>query len=695
MIKLQRYLPYSLLLIFEIGLGYIPAKAQGHFADTLYYLVDSLEHCNISKDDSLLIEQNIQAFHAAPADSVQLQIIESFIDNCYNNAIWPRYNKWLMHQSKILIDEAEKRNVNTDVYWYYYGVSYGNKGYWYDERGLTDQALHYYQIALEAFRRGGHKDGENKIIHAQATIYNTRGEMHRALETYNQALKLADSAKDTLGIIMVELSLSRIHMELLNIKEAKEARYRAKELAHLIGDKRTEGFALTSIAKLFYMENQYSQAEALAKEGLALLDEAGAVGDKINGLNILGNMALKKDEMEVAESYFNEMLHISQYEERPENTCMALIKLAQLNFQKNQPDKALTYGKRAYEITEMYDLMDQKGNATDILAKIYTQMEAYEKANRFLLEYTQLSDSTNTLALKKQALRQTIEYDYQKQKALNEANHQKELAIADAEKQRKNVLLWAIVIIAVLIGAGLVINYLRLKTIQKQKLALGEAYHQLELSKNDKILASNLKALQAQMNPHFIFNALNSIQTLVLRGDVDRSYDYINQFANLIRETLNSSELEYIPLEKEIESLKTYLQLEKLRFRDDFDYQLEIPDIVPNKNVPPMLIQPFVENALKHGLFHKETDRKLKIQLEVKDTLVCTIEDNGIGREAARKKQQNRNHKSYAIGSIKKRLEMMQEKLKMSIGVEYQDLKENNIGVGTRVIIKLPFQPQS
>ena len=148
-----------------------------------------------------------------------------------------------------------------------------------------------------------------------------------------------------------------------------------------------------------------------------------------------------------------------------------------------------------------------------------------------------------------------------------------------------------------------------------------------------------------------------------------------------------------IPIEKEIETLETYLRLEKLRFRDDFNYDINTPSQFPKKLIPPMLIQPFVENALKHGLFHKETNRKLKVDILISDTLTCIIEDNGIGREASNKINQmrNTNHKSYAISAIQKRLELMQEKLKTTIGVVYEDLKKGDQVLGTRVTVKIPL----
>ena len=209
-------------------------------------------------------------------------------------------------------------------------------------------------------------------------------------------------------------------------------------------------------------------------------------------------------------------------------------------------------------------------------------------------------------------------------------------------------------------------------------------------------MASNLKALQSQMNPHFIFNALNSIQTLVLHGDVENSYTYINKFASLIRTTLNFSELEYVEIEEEIKLLDTYLKLEKLRFKEDFNYEIVQSDLPPIK-VPPMLIQPFVENALKHGLLHRPSDRFIKLHFSFDEVLICVVEDNGIGRKASAEINQRRNkeHKSFAISAIQQRFSMLQKKVTYKIGFEYEDLYEGNEAKGTRVTLRIPFNHNS
>ncbi len=207
-------------------------------------------------------------------------------------------------------------------------------------------------------------------------------------------------------------------------------------------------------------------------------------------------------------------------------------------------------------------------------------------------------------------------------------------------------------------------------------------------------LESELKALRSQMNPHFIFNSLNAIQELILKEDTDASYDYIVLFSDLVRNTLSYSNKEYIPLEKEVEFLHIYLKLEKLRFKRDFDYTIDTGD-VEEVDVPSLLIQPFVENALLHGLLHKEGPKVLSVRFELKDQLICYVEDEGIGRVRAQamRDRQGTAGNSFALQAIEKRMQILNEKAKERIGYfEMEDLFPDKEDTGTRVTIHLPFK---
>lgn len=209
----------------------------------------------------------------------------------------------------------------------------------------------------------------------------------------------------------------------------------------------------------------------------------------------------------------------------------------------------------------------------------------------------------------------------------------------------------------------------------------------------NELHASRLTAIQSQMNPHFIFNSLNSIQDLVLKGDVDNSYTFITKFSNLVRRTLNYSDKDFVEFSQEIKLLELYLSLEKLRFKDDLEFTLNtegIEDIM----IPPMLIQPFIENALLHGLLHKEGKKKLSIRFHLSEHLTCIIEDNGIGREKAKeiKNRQRAEHESFAGQAIKKRFSILSRIFQRELGYTYADLYEGGQAIGTRVILTIPVK---
>ncbi|MBK9191743.1 MAG: histidine kinase [Crocinitomicaceae bacterium] len=217
--------------------------------------------------------------------------------------------------------------------------------------------------------------------------------------------------------------------------------------------------------------------------------------------------------------------------------------------------------------------------------------------------------------------------------------------------------------------------------------------HKQKAKQINELNASKLTAIQSQMNPHFIFNSLNSIQDLVLKGGVENSYTYITTFSNLVRRTLKYSDKEFIDFEQELKLIELYLSLEKLRFKNELDSQInthEIADI----QIPPMLIQPFIENALVHGLLQKKGDKKLTISFELNEHLTCIIQDNGIGRAEAEKisKRQKRVHESFAVEAIQKRFDILNNLYQGSLGYRYEDIMENNQPAGTRVILTIPVK---
>ncbi len=261
---------------------------------------------------------------------------------------------------------------------------------------------------------------------------------------------------------------------------------------------------------------------------------------------------------------------------------------------------------------------------------------------------------------------------------------------------QQRYFLFVIGLIALFTVGGVFILYRQRQLKQAQaitKMELEETRKRLEIEKQYR--ASELKAIRSQMNPHFIFNALNSIQDLVLKGNIENSYSYITMFSNLVRQTLTYSENEFIEFEQEIKLLELYLSLEKLRFKKDFHFEIVTNDI-DDIMLPPFLIQPFLENSLVHGLLHKEGEKKLKITFELNENLICTIEDNGVGRERAKaiQERQRKTHDSFSTKAIQKRFEILSNVFNGNFGYTYQDVYENEQAAGTRIVLVIPVKHQ-
>lgn len=221
-------------------------------------------------------------------------------------------------------------------------------------------------------------------------------------------------------------------------------------------------------------------------------------------------------------------------------------------------------------------------------------------------------------------------------------------------------------------------NRLRRQSQQERKLLVQE----------NKMLSLQQKALQLQMNPHFVFNALNSIQGLIAKEDNKRARKYLQQFSSMMRNVLNQSRAETITIEEEISYLKSYMSLEQMANNDSFDYEIVVDDEVDQgAHIPTMIIQPFVENAILHGIKNLSS-RRGSIQVQIEESgsgLICTVTDNGVGREA-NQTPKNSHHKSVAISVARDRLQIPGK----ASPITYIDLKDNNgQAVGTTVSIVL------
>lgn len=217
----------------------------------------------------------------------------------------------------------------------------------------------------------------------------------------------------------------------------------------------------------------------------------------------------------------------------------------------------------------------------------------------------------------------------------------------------------------------------------------------INLEKN--VNKSKLKAIKSQMNPHFFYNALNTLQSFILSNEKRLAIDYLSKFSNLTRTILEMTEKDFISISEEVKTLQLYLDIEKGRFDEDFSYEIQVGKNIDQESIkiPTMLLQPYVENAVKHGLLHKQGDKKVIISFETENNeLLISIDDNGIGRQKSNELNQikNKNHQSFATEALQNRIDLLNEYNHKNISLKIIDKQnQQNQPTGTLVEIIIPI----
>ncbi|MGY8847635.1 MAG: tetratricopeptide repeat-containing sensor histidine kinase [Bacteroidia bacterium] len=347
------------------------------------------------------------------------------------------------------------------------------------------------------------------------------------------------------------------------------------------------------------------------------------------------------------------------------------------SFMYTDANKAVPYFQRSEALTKNQPKKIDHIKAVESLSEAYERSGEYKKALEKYKEYIGLVDSIkeSDIAGKLQNEILTNKYDIQESRI-------KELLLKQIEKEKairsqRNTILGLIFGIS----AFLILTYFLVKNIRQKQRA-------------NTII--QLASLRSQMNPHFIFNSLNSVNGFISNNEERKANRYISDFSKLMRTVLNNSNNPTITLADEIKSLEIYMSLEHSRFEDKFDYEIVIDQDLNSGEieVPPMLIQPYVENAVWHGLRYRETIGFLLLHIAQKGSkLIATIEDNGIGRTKSQKLKtaHQQDYKSTGIANTKERIRLLNKLHGENFSVVITDLEKDEVAQGTRVEIEMPL----
>ena len=548
-----------------------------------------------------------------------------------------------------------------------------------------DSAEYYANIAIQQARKNNFWLKEINMLHNLSRISYFKGNFKEAYAFNFNAQELAKKNNNQKGVAISLTYFGDIYLDIGNYSSALHYYLEALKNNEKAGDIEGKGISHNSLGITYSRLKNWPKTEYHYKKALGFANKLNSSNGVLACLNNLGEVFIESKKLDTAKVYLERALLISKKQSHRMAEGAILANLARIEMEEMRPEKSLLYASEGIkihkEINDKTGLMldylflgelfystrkyvmaikeNEKGlriaieqnrlesivSAYRQLSKCFEEMEEYAKALDASKEYIHWSDSLLSFEKFSKINQLEASFAIEKEKAKIERLEKEKILNAEILNQQ----IWKfkyLILSACLLTAIAILLYIRFR--QKSNwLALLKKKNETIEKQNDDMREQNTliesvnkdlrgKALRAQMNPHFIFNALNSIQYLIANHNSEEAFKYLSKFSVLLRKVLENVDETTIPIAEELEMLQLYIELEALRFDDNFQYKIELSEQAKKSSIPPMIIQPFVENAIVHGLLSKPSDRRLDIKLSMKEAkVICQVTDNGIGRKAA------------------------------------------------------------
>lgn len=554
-------------------------------------------------------------------------------------------------------------------------------------------------MALEAqaiSNKIGYELGKIRALNSIGNYYYQRSLYVQAINHYLKALKLSENRNDIDNIIIGKSNLANVYNRLNKTTESIQLLKECNNLLLNKGDSLTQKRAaiLTNLATAFASIKMHDTAAFYYET----VYEICTLKDITIGIAItLSNLGSEYYELQ----RYNQAIQVLEKAEVLVNKMGYDFLRASVNkslgknyIAINQKAKGIKFLQKAVSIARENKDANNAIESYEFLYKVYANQKDYYNAYTNAVLYHSLKDSIYNLEKDKTIFELNTQYQTEK-KEQTISLLKKDNQVKALQNEQKNYLIVGIVGL-LLIGSFSGFLFFTRYRVQQQNTLLAAKVSAVEFEKDKTRM--ELTALKSQMNPHFIFNALNSIQEFIILNDKKKANQFMGKYADLVRSTLQMSDKESITLDEEVKSLELYLELEKLRFEDNFNYRIHIAEALQERNdrLPAMLIQPYVENAIKHGLLHQQGNKMVTIDFQIElnnpSIIKCIIEDNGIGR--ARSAELNamriKKHTSFSTGATQKRLQLLNKGKDNAIVVAFEDLKDHlGQANGTRVTLRI------
>lgn len=551
-----------------------------------------------------------------------------------------------------------------------------------------------------------------------------------AIKAVDSIIKESENQEYALGMVRGELKKSWYLLLNVNYEASLRSAHKAKVILEKGALDSLEMTRTLNLLGLIYMEfKQFDRSRNYMNKALSWLQMLGD-STKINRVyNNLGALSKKQGKFREAIQYYKYSRELRVLEGDSNRIAYSDVYIGDTYLEIGQMDSADFYFKRGLAL---FNRSSNLRGIVDVVhikfGKYYIAVGNYEKAlehleiglnnslangstDRWIKGYDLLSEAMHRSGQKNKAFRTLkkrialtdslnvmtnaaaiMEIEERYQNVETEKKLMRSLA-ENLEKESEIMSIRIQFISSLTIAMLLIITVMLIYWYRAQKRKVSQASLQTALA------STKLMALRSQMNSHFVFNSINTVQGFVSNNQKESTYNYLSKFAKLLRGILESSNSDYVTLENEIDLLKNYIDIETIRFKNKFSYDLSLEDVLENEifEIPSMIIQPFIENAINHGLINLEKrNGYLRIKLSKNaQEILCVIEDNGVGRERALeiKKRKQRYYKSQAFSNVKERLHLLSQQGEAQVKFEVTDLFDSkNKAAGTKVEIWMPFR---
>jgi len=669
------------IIFFSLSVMHLAASASDYFYK-LDSLETALEEAKGLKKAGILYEL---ANHTAPWDST---LCKKYIEQQKELLISSKNPLFMGNLDQSLGNYHYYRDEYSDAIEYYNrsidefieakaftraGLSYYKVIVILNNTGNTEKAMMYLQLMLEMMEKGVDTFWLTGGYYAMGFFNNNVIGDYKASKKYlRQAIQLAEQINIS-STIMGGLYASYA-LACFRLGQPDSTFIFNRKALDLFNEDRFDGMVMKT--QVLHETGTYCYSIKEYDSALRYFAEAQSRAQEMTSLFMLnrnslfsGRVYYKLGDLDRAESYLNISIHYGlmsdslkqaflkpEYRQVPYHAWDIMIKTM---------TPRMTAQQTNYYLRSAYGL----------LSSIYEERGDFERSRVFLKKKYQADLVSRKSEESKALLGIQLNYESDKKDRqillLSQQNEFSEFRVRQSQ-----YYLYGLIGLIFIIG---ILAYLFIKQ------------HKLKNEQRNTVLEQKL--LRSQMNPHFVFNALSNISNLIDKNDNKTASTYLSKFARLVRHILESTRSDFIELDEEINSLENYLALQKLRFDKKFDYKIEVDEDIDTREVsiPSMLIQPFVENSIEHGIKPKETIGHIRVRLSRENGFLnCEIHDDGIGRKKSMELR-HKTHRSLATSITKERLEALNRKLKKKVALEITDL-ESELGtpLGTRVNILLP-----